>query len=92
MITEFFMTRVGWSPVDTIAQLLEREERDAVQGDLVEAGESPWQALLDVLGLVARRQAGVWRNWRPWLAAFGLAVPSSFLLMGFSLSVSRAYQ
>jgi hypothetical protein len=92
MTTEFFMTRVGWSLVDTIAQLLENEEREAVQGDLVEAGENPWQALLDVLGLVARRQAGVWRNWRPWLAAFGLAVPSSFLLMGFSLSVSRAYQ
>ena len=55
MITEFVVTRVGWSPVDTIAQLLEREERDAVQGDLVEAGKSPWPALLDVLGLVARR-------------------------------------
>ena len=28
----------------------------------------------------------------PWLAAFGLAVPGSFLLMGFSISVSQAYQ
>jgi hypothetical protein len=34
----------------------------------------------------------MWKNWRPWLAAFGLALPASFLLMGFSLSVSRAYQ
>jgi hypothetical protein len=48
--------------------------------------------VLAVVGLVIRREAALWRNWRPWLAAFGLAVPSSFLLMGFSLSVSRAYQ
>ena len=77
---------------DLVSHLLERDERDAVQGDLLESGESPWQSLLAVLGLVIRREAALWTNWRPWLAAFGLALPSSFLLMGFSLSVSRAYQ
>jgi hypothetical protein len=86
------MTRLGWSFVDVLAGLLEREEGEAVRGDLVEAGESAWQGLLAVLGLVMRRQLLLWKNWRPWLAAFGLALPSSFLLMGFSLSVSRAYQ
>ena len=86
------MTGIGWSLVDVVAQLLERDEREAVQGDLAEAGESAWQALLDVLGLVIRRQAELWKNWRPWLAAFGLALPGSLLLMGFSLSVSRTYQ
>jgi hypothetical protein len=39
-----------------------------------------------------RQQADLWTNWRPWLASFGLALPASFLLMGFSLSVSHAYQ
>ncbi|HTZ57108.1 MAG TPA: hypothetical protein VMB49_03380 [Acidobacteriaceae bacterium] len=77
---------------DLVCLLLEPEEREAVQGDLLEAGESGWQSLLAVLGLVVRREVDLWRHWRPWLAAFGLALPSSFLLMGFSLSVSRAYQ
>jgi hypothetical protein len=86
------MTSIGWSFIDVLSGLLEREEREAVQGDLIEAGESAWQGLLAVLGLVIRRQLLLWKNWRPWLAAFGLALPSSFLLMGFSLSVSRAYQ
>jgi hypothetical protein len=67
------MTGIGWLLVDFVAQVLEPEEREAVQGDLMEAGEGDWQALRDVLGLVVRRQAGLWKNWRPWLAAFGLA-------------------
>jgi hypothetical protein len=87
----FFPTTGSWL-VDLVSRLLPPEEREAVQGDLLEGGESAWQSLLAVLGLIIRREAALWRNWRPWLAAFGLALPSSFLLMGFSLSVSRAYQ
>jgi hypothetical protein len=64
---------------DLVSHLLKRDERDAVQGDLLESGESPWQSLLAVLGLVIRREAALWTNWRPWLAAFGLALPGSFL-------------
>jgi hypothetical protein len=86
------MTGIGWRLVNVVSQLLEHDECEAVRGDLEEAGESAWQALLDVLGLVIRRQAVLWKNWRPWLTAFGLAVPSTLLLMGFSLSVSRTYQ
>ena len=78
--------------VGLVSRLLPPEEREIVQGDLLEAGESTWQSALAVLGLIIRREVALWRNWRPWLAAFGLALPSSFLLMGFSLSVSRAYQ
>ncbi len=81
-----------WSMVAGLSQLLERDEREAVRGDLAEAGETAWQALWETLGLVIRRQTLLWKNWRPWLAAFGLALPGSFLLMGFSLSVSSAYQ
>jgi hypothetical protein len=40
------------------------------------------------LGLVTRRQVMLWKSWQPWMAGFGVALPSSFLLMGVSLSVS----
>jgi hypothetical protein len=82
------MRVIDGSLVEFAAQLLERDEREAVLGDLLEARESLWQGVPDVLGLVLRRQVILWKNWRPWLAAFGIALPGSFLLMGFSLSVS----
>jgi hypothetical protein len=85
------MTSVGRSFVEAAARLLARDEREAVIGDLVEAGESTWQGLLGVLGLVFRREATLWKSWRPWLAGFGVTLPSSFLLMGVSLSVSWSY-
>jgi hypothetical protein len=84
------MMSLNWSCVETAARLLERDERDAVVGDLTEAGASAWEALLGVLGLVVRRETRIWKSWRPWLASFGLALPCSFLLMGFSLSVSSS--
>jgi len=86
------MTEVGWSIVEVASQLLERDERETVLGDLAEAGESAWRGLHDVLGLVIRRQAILWKNWRPWLAAFGVSLPGSFFLMGFSLSVSLTFR
>jgi hypothetical protein len=92
MSAEHFFAGTGSQLLDLVSRLLQPAEREVVQGDLLEGGESAWQSLLAVLGLVIRREAVLWRNWRPWLAAFGLALPSSFLLMGFSLSVSRAYQ
>lgn len=84
----------GWhrSLVEAAAQFLERDEREAVLGDLAESGESASRALWGVIGLAVRRNFLVWRNWRPWVAAFGLALPGSFVLMGFSLSVSHAYE
>jgi hypothetical protein len=78
----------GWFWVEAASRLLARDEREAVVGDLLEADESAGQALLLVLGLVVRREALHWKSWKPWVAAFGLALPSSFLLMGFSVSVS----
>jgi hypothetical protein len=92
MNAEHFFTGTSSQLVDLVSRLLPPDEREVVQGDLLEGGESAWQSVLAVVGLAIRREAALWRNWRPWLAAFGLALPSSFLLMGFSLSVSRAYQ
>jgi hypothetical protein len=86
---EHLMTGVGWSLLGIAAKLLQRDDREAVLGDLAEAGEGAWLGLFDVLSLVMRRQATLWKSWRPWLAAFGLTVPSSFLLMAASVSVSQ---
>lgn len=86
------MRRVDWSLVESAAQLLERDEREAVLGDLLEAGEGAWQGLVDVVGLIIRRQTKLWKSWRPWVAAFGVALPGSLLLMGTSISVSWKVQ
>ena len=63
--------------------MLPPHEREVVQGDLLEGGESAWQSLVGILGLVIRREAALWRNWRPWLAAFGLALPAVFFSWDF---------
>ena len=81
----------GWPVVEAAARLLGRDEREAVLGDLVEAGETAWRAFWGVLGLVVRREAALWKTWRPWVAGFGVALPSSFLLMGASLTVTWSY-
>jgi hypothetical protein len=86
------MTRADWALLELAARLLERNDREAVLGDLLETGEGGWRGLLNVFGLVVRRQISHWRNWRPWLTAFGLALPGSLLLMGFSVSVSAIYE
>ena len=66
--------------VNAASLLLEPGERDAVLGDLEEAGEGGARALAGVFGLAARRQAAEWKNWRPWLALAGLAMPLGLLL------------
>jgi hypothetical protein len=86
------VTSIQWPLVEVAARLLERGDREAVLGDLLETGEGTWRGLLDVLGLVIRRQLLHWKNWQPWLAMFGLALPSSLLLMGVSVSVSSMYE
>jgi hypothetical protein len=78
----------GGMLVDSLAQLLERDEREAVLGDMAETGESTRQAVWNVCGLLLRRQGAYWNGWRPWIAAFGIALPFSFPLMGFSVSLS----
>jgi hypothetical protein len=86
------MTNAGLSLVQMAARLLGPEEREAVVGDLLESRESTCRGILGVIGFVFRRQALLWKSWRPWLAGFGVALPGSFLLMGVSLSVSWSYQ
>lgn len=70
------------------AHLLSFQECEAVLGDIAEAEENSYQASLELLGLIVRRQLELWKAWRPWLTGFGIAFPGSLLLMGLSLSVS----
>ncbi|MBZ5634636.1 MAG: hypothetical protein LAO55_16045 [Acidobacteriia bacterium] len=58
-----------------MSRMLEPDEREASRGDLAESGEHGGQALLGLVGLVVRRQAALWKDWRPWLALVGLVIP-----------------
>ncbi|HKE85356.1 MAG TPA: hypothetical protein VKB50_16450, partial [Vicinamibacterales bacterium] len=71
---------IRWRAVERLSRLLERDEREAVWGDLIESHTSPARALREVAGLVVRRQAEVWLDWRPWFALVTIAVPLGFLL------------
>ena len=86
------MIRIGWPLLEFASKLLETNEREAVLGDLVEAEETVWQGLWDVLGLFLRRQLALWKSWEPWLAGLGLALPCGYLLPHVSVSVSCTYQ
>jgi hypothetical protein len=77
--------------VEFAGRPLDRDERDAVVGDSLEAGDSAWQALFGVLGLVLRRQISLWKSWRPWLAVFVFGVPRTVLLMYVSVSVTCTF-
>ncbi len=81
----------GWRFVELASRLLECNEREVVLGDLRETAERLCPAVIGVLGLALRRQAHLWKSWRPWLTGFGVALPSSYLLMGASLSVAWSY-
>jgi len=74
------MNRICWWLVDIVSRALEADERDAVRGDLAESDDSPGHALVSVLGLVVRRQAALWKHWRPWLIMTLLIAPLGMLL------------
>jgi len=63
-----------------LANLLATDEREAVLGDLAEAGESGMKAIVGVFGLVVRRQAALWLDWRPWLTLVGFVIPAGLAL------------
>jgi len=82
------MNRIFWGLVDISSRMLDPEEREVVRGDLAESGETGSHALSGVLGLVVRRQAALWTDWRPWLALVGLVVPLGMLLSIVSKSTA----
>jgi hypothetical protein len=77
--------------VEFAAAPLAQQERDAAIGDSLEAGDSAWQTLSSILGLVFRRQLLLWKSRRPWLAVFVFGAPSTTLLMYVSVSVTCTF-
>jgi hypothetical protein len=69
-----------WRAVELLSRSLDRDERDAAIGDLVESRASAGRALLEVGGLVLRRQGSAWLDWRPWFILGAVVVPVGFLL------------
>ena len=82
------MRDIAWKLIEAMALQLTPQEREIVLGDLIETHQTAWRGMREVSGLVARRQLQLWNDWRAWLAAPGLALPCSFLLMGFSFAIS----
>src|ERR1700750_3266112 len=78
--------------LETVSRLLTPREREAVLGDLTELGVSGRGGVAYVIGLYLRGRLDLWKSWRPWLASFGLAIPSSLLLMGLSVSIAQSGQ
>jgi hypothetical protein len=75
------MNRICWWLVEGLSRRLEPGERDAVLGDIAESGESGGEALRDLLGLAARRQAAslIEARSRDGLALAGLIAPVGML-------------
>jgi hypothetical protein len=73
---------------EMLAGALDEREREAVLGDLAESDESGSRALLDVFGLVVRREAALWSVWRPWVILAVLIVPFSLLISVLSRRIS----
>ena len=71
---------VTWWLVEQLSTLLDEHEREVVRGDLCECDSSAMRALREVAGLVVRRQAALWIDWRPWLAVVGVVIPIGLLL------------
>jgi len=63
-----------------LSEFLSQAEREAVLGDLTENGDSPGRAMVNVLGLVVRRQTAVLWDLRLWLAVAFVVLPVSYLL------------
>lgn len=66
--------------LSALSNMLGPEEREAVLGDLIEAGKSSRKAIVEILGLVIRRQAARWHSWRPWLILAVIIIPAGVAL------------
>jgi hypothetical protein len=72
--------RIASWAVNIVSRALSADERDAVLGDFAESAIGDGGALRDLMGLVIRRQAGLWLAWRPWFALVGIVIPVGLLI------------
>jgi hypothetical protein len=68
-----------WS-AHALSRCLDSREQETVLGDLAELGLSDRQAFKGVLGLVMRRQLGLWKEWEPWFVLVAIVIPVGPLL------------
>src|SRR4029079_16658731 len=61
----FVMMRFGRLFLSVLSRALEPDERDVVLGDFAESGESVGAASRHLLGLIVRRQFGLWLSGPP---------------------------
>lgn len=59
---------------------LDKDEREVVCGDLLEARESPTASVFQVLSLVIKKQMVLWAEWQPWLVLATVAFPLAVVL------------
>jgi hypothetical protein len=85
------MTSTCWWLMDLLSRMLDRDERDAVRGDLAELRTGAGRALVDILGLVVRRQAAFWKSWRQWVTLLGLIIPLGLMLGVQPVLLGRSY-
>lgn len=74
------VTGLASRAVDFLSRQLDSDEREAVCGDLAEAGATPLECIRELTGLILRREALRWHDWRPWLAVAGIVAPVGLLL------------
>ena len=81
------MTKLLRWLVARISSALEPELRESVVGDLTELGASYTKTIYELLGLLLRQEARLWRTWRPWLALIGIVGAIGWLLSSVCLEL-----
>lgn len=74
------MIRLSRWCLDRLSRLLEPDERAVVLGDFAELRVSGPRAVGELFGLIARRQAVLWQDWRPWVVLAIVTLPFGLLL------------
>lgn len=54
---------------------LEKDEREAVLGDMAEEGAGFVTSTLSIADVALRKELAGWRHWTPWVASIGVVVP-----------------
>jgi len=73
--------------IATLSSTLEPELRESIVGDLTELRASPAKTIYEILGLILRQQARLWRAWRPWLVLIGIVGAIGWLLSNVCLGL-----
>ena len=73
--------------VTKLSSALEPDVRESVVGDLTELRVSRTRTIYELLGLILRQEAQLWKTWRPWLALIGIVGAIGWLLSNVCLGL-----